>query len=422
MKRTVLFAATFAVCYGGASWLTARYASLPAWDLPFEQHVPFVPALSIVYLTITPALLLALFRTRGALAPALCTETILATLCFLLFPQTVAWTRPAVTGWAYVPFSIADALNLSYNQFPSLHVAFAVSVAWAVRKPLWWIWSAAVAVSAWLMWEHHLVDILGGAALACLVMPLLWPRMHLELVCLGQCARFSRRHLRYFVIFLAIWLPSLRYWRRYRAVRAGFCAAQWIDDLLDGHRPSDREPLEIADAILARRFGDDDLSRLILALFEDLDAAAQNEFLDLVHCMRTDRLRVLHRERWTQTQLDAHHEATFRHSVNLLLITTGCTARAAAVPSLIRALSWCSVIRDLDDDQRHGLDNIPRDTDDIPQWLSAQHTHALMALTHSADEIARLNDVRAQRLLRIFHRSITKYARKPLPLIACVAR
>ena len=409
MKYALLFAVVFAVCYGGASWLTAQQASLPAWDLPFEQHVPFVPALSVVYLTITPALVFVLLRTRPAFAIALCVQTVLATLCFLLFPQTVAWTRPEVVGWAHIPFSIADAMNLSYNQFPSLHVAFAVSAAWAMRKPQWWIWSAAVAVSTWLMWEHHLVDIVGGIALALLVMPLLYPRLHVELQCLWQCAQFSRRHIRYFVIFLAIWLPSLLHWRRYRPVRLGFCAAQWIDDLLDGDRRSDREPLEIVDAVLERRFSNDPLSQLVSAFLAHLDEAAQNEFLDLIRHMRVDRVRVLQHERWTQAQLDAHHHATFRHSVNLMLITTGCTARAADVPSLIEALAWCSVFRDLDDDLRKGLVNIPRDTDPA-QWTRDSHTHARIALHSAAEEIARLHDPRAQRILGIFQRSIAKYA------------
>ncbi|HYC87579.1 MAG TPA: phosphatase PAP2 family protein [Thermoanaerobaculia bacterium] len=413
MRYALLFAAVFAVCYGGASLLTAQYSSLPAWDLPFEQHVPFVPALSVVYLTITPALLVALLRTHKSFAIALCVQTLLATFCFLLFPQTVAWTRPEVTGWARIPFSIADAMNLSYNQFPSLHVAFAVSAACALRKPLWWLWSIAVALSTWLMWEHHLVDIAGGIALALLVMPLVYPRVHVELQCLWQCAHFSRRHVRYFVIFLAIWLPSLLHWRRYRPVRLGFCAAQWIDDLLDGDRPSKREPLEIVDEILARRFGNDALSRLVAAFLEHLDEPAQNEFMDLVRCMRVDRVRVLHHERWTQAQLDAHHEATFRHSVNLMLITTGCTARASDVPSLIPALAWCSVVRDLDDDLRKGLVNIPRNAD-VAQWTRDSHSRACIALQNAAEEIAHLEDPRARRILTIFQRSITKYAARPL--------
>lgn len=416
MKYALLFGAVFGVCYGGASWLTAQQGSLPAWDLPFERHIPFVPSLSVVYLTITPALVFLLFRTRRTFAIALCIQTVLATICFLLFPQTVAWTRPEVTGWARIPFSIADAMNLSYNQFPSLHVAFAVSAAWATRKPSWWIWSLAVAVSTWLMWEHHLADILGGIALASMVMPLAHPRVHIELQCLWQCAQFSRRHLRYFVIFLAIWLPSLLHWRRYSAVRLGFCAAQWIDDLLDGDRPSAREPLEIADAILARRFGDDALSRLVAAFLDRLDEPARSEFMDLIRCMRADRVRVLQRERWTQAQLDAHHTATFRHSVTLMLITAGCTARAADVPSLIPALAWCSVVRDLDDDLRKGLINIPTDVD-VAQWTRDSHARACAALQSAAVEIARLPDPRARRILTIFQRSIANYAARPLTRI-----
>ncbi len=407
-----LFAAVFAVCFGTTSWITSHYAFLPAWDLPFERSIPFVPSASLVYLTITPALLFSLyyFRTREAMAPfaiALCAEAVIASVFFLIFPQTVAWTRPAVTGWARIPFGFADAMNLSYNQFPSLHVAFAVSIAWAYprHRTFWRLWSAAVAISTWLMWEHHLVDILGGVALAAIVMPLLYPRVHNELQCLWQCARFSRRHIRYFVIFIAIYAPSLLHWKRYRAVRYGFCAAQWIDDLLDGDRRSEREPLEIIDGI---DDADDALSRLVAAFNREIDGDAQQEFRDLVQCMRIDRVRVLDAERWTEAQLDAHHEATFRHSVNLLLITAGCTARAHDVPSLIYALGWCSVVRDLDDDLRKGLDNIPVDVDPA-QWTRDSHARACAALERATAEIGALPDARARAILRMFARSIGKY-------------
>ncbi|HEU4889453.1 MAG TPA: fatty acid desaturase, partial [Thermoanaerobaculia bacterium] len=297
----ILFAALFAVCYGGAAWWTGRYASLPAWDFAFEQQVPFVPALSLVYLTITPALMLApfLLRTRARLAPlaiTLCVETLVACAFFLLFPQTTAFVRPEVTGWARIPFNIADTLNLQYNQFPSLHVAFAVSAAWAYRRFAWKVWAVAVALSTWLMWEHHLVDILGGVALAAIAMTIVYPRLQkpgVELQCLWQCMRFSRRHVRYFVIFLAIYLPSLLHWRRYRAVRAGFCAAQWIDDLLDGDRRSEREPLEIVDELLEEMtggtFSSGPLPQLVAALFADLDAEGQRDFIALVRAMRIDR-------------------------------------------------------------------------------------------------------------------------------------
>jgi hypothetical protein len=411
----IAFAMLFAVCYGGAAYLASTYASLPAWDFAFEHLLPFVPSLSIIYLTITPALLLAplYFRTRSELAPlffGLSLQTIIATIFFVAFPQKTAFVRPEVTGWARVPFELADAINLDFNEFPSLHVAFAVSLAFAYRKRAWTIWAIAVAISTWLIYEHHLLDILGGIALACIVMPIaLRERTWVELCCLWQCAQFSRRHIRYFVIFLAIYGPSLLHWRRYRGVRTGFCAAQWIDDLLDGDRPSAREPLEVIDDLMIGASPTSSLSRLTAALFEDLDEAARNEFIALVRTMQRDRKRVLEHAQWTEAELDAHHHETFTRSVDLMLITAGCTARGNEVPSLIRAFAWCSVVRDLDDDQRKGLDNIPRDVD-VREWLRTAHERACDDVTRAASEIAALTDARARRILAIFAKSIAKYA------------
>jgi hypothetical protein len=411
------FATLFAVCFIGANELARAHASLPSWDLAFEHRLPFVPSLSILYLTITPTLLFApfRFRTRSALAPlffALSLQTIVATIFFVAMPLRTAFVRPEVTGWVRVPFALAEAMNLEYNAFPSLHVAFAMSLALAYRKRFWTIWAIAVALSTWLIYEHHLADILGGIALACIVTPVaLRERTWVELCCLWQCVRFSRRHPRYFVIFLAIYGPSLLHCRRYRAVRTGFCAAQWIDDLLDGDRASAREPYEVIEELLAGR-SNDSLARLVRALFADLDADARNEFIALVRTMQRDRLRVLERAQWTEAQLDAHHHETFTRSVNLMLITAGCTARAHEVPSLIRAFAWCSVVRDLDDDQCKGLNNIPRDVD-VAHWLRTVHERACDDLARAAREVAALSDTRARRILAIFVKSIGSYAASP---------
>jgi len=414
-RACVLFALIFAVCYGGAAWWASTLPGpLPSWDFAFEQRVPFVPSLSIVYLTITPVLLLAPFLLRERtpmFAFALSVQTIIAALFFLLFPLTNAWERPAVNLWT---FRIADTMNLSYNEFPSLHVAFAVSAAWAYRRFAWTLWAAAVAISAWLMWEHHLAEILAGVALAAIVMRVAerestW----VELCCLVQCARFSRRHIRYFVIFLAIYGPSLLHWRRYRAVRTGFCCAQWIDDLLDGDRPSEREPLEIIDDLLRGTLSSHPLARLTRAFFAEITPQARQELIALVQCMRTDRVRVLGREAWTAAQLDEHHRRTFTLSVNLMLHTAGCTARAERVPSLIDALAWCSVFRDLDDDLRKGLNNIPQGVD-VAEWTRESHTRARITLERSAVEIATLDDARARKILGIFQRSIERFAQRPV--------
>lgn len=414
LRASLAFAIVFAVCYGGAAWWASTLAGpLPSWDFAFERHVPFVPWASLVYLTITPALLLAprLLRERTPMfAFALSVQTVIAACFFIAFPLTNAWPRPDSGNWA---FRFADALNLSHNEFPSLHVAFAVSLASVYRRVGWTLWALAVALSAWLMWEHHLVEIVAGAALALGVMRVaMRETAWAELCCLVQCAHFSRRHMRYFVIFLAIYLPSLLHWRRYRAVRYGFCAAQWIDDLLDGDRKSDREPLEIVDEVL-RGTSTHPLARLTRAFFAEVPLDAQREFFQLVRSMRVDRVRVLGRERWTAEQLDAHHRRTFALSVDLMLVTTHCTARAEQVPALVDALAWCSVFRDLGEDQRKGLDNIPRGAD-VADWTRASHARVQHTLRRSAAEVAALHDGRARRILGIFQRSVEKYARRGL--------
>jgi phytoene/squalene synthetase len=265
------------------------------------------------------------------------------------------------------------------------------------------------------MHEHHLADIAAGIVLAVLSMSLVYERLDdVELLCLRECMRCSRRHVRYFVIFVMIYAPSLLHWRRYRAVRAGYCAAQWIDDLLDGDRPTSREPLEIVDELLdelsRNELSSQPLSRLVAALFAELDAPARRDFIQLVLTMRRDRVRVLHAEVWEQSALDTHHRATFSLSVNLLLTTTRCNARAEQVPSLVEALAWCSIFRDLGDDLRKGLVNIPRG-EDLQQWTRDSHARACVALERSRRELAQLADTRARRILGIFQSSVEKYAR-----------
>jgi hypothetical protein len=125
--------------------------------------------------------------------------------------------------------------------------------------------------------------------------------------------------------------------------------------------------------------------------------------------MMRDRRRILGREVWSQAELDAHHHDTFHLSVNLMLSTSGCTARAHEVPALIEALAWCSVFRDLDDDLAQGLINIPRGVD-VQTWTREAHARACDALRRAEVEIAVLDDAGARKILTIFRRSIARYA------------
>ena len=229
-----------------------------------------------------------------------------------------------------------------------------------------------------------------------------------ETCCLIQCARFSLRHIRYLIVFLGIWGPSLLKWRERRVVRVAFVTLQWIDDLLDGDRKSKREPLEVIDALLDGSLNDS-LARLTRVLFTLLNATERETFIALVREMRSDRVRVLDREIWSAHEIDDHLRRTFTLSIDLMLSVTRCRARANDVPSLIDALAWCSTFRDLDEDRRKGLDNVPRDVD-IETWTRERHARAIADLTESKRQIDALDDPQSRKILMIFQRSIERFA------------
>ena len=175
---SLVFAAWFALCYGGAAALAQFIPWRVQVELPIDSRLPFWPGASALYLTIGPALLLAPFvlRSVAALLPLFATlilETAVAAALFLALPiddAPIACCGPGPSG---ALFRLADALNLHHNNLPSLHVAFACTLALAYaqgasRGGVWLLFAWAVAVTASTMFtrQHFLLDVLAGVVLA----------------------------------------------------------------------------------------------------------------------------------------------------------------------------------------------------------------------------------------------------------------
>ncbi len=454
-----VFGATFALLYGaGSAWSAAVPWRLPV-AVPMDAWWPFWPAAAAIYLTITPLLLLAPFVLRDLQSflpffAALMLETAIAAVCFLVLPvdgPPVVCCEGALAG---ALFHAADALNLERNYFPSLHVAFAFTAAWAFapRAPrngavLLQLWAVAVAVSTLVTKQHYLLDMLAGWMLgfACWRIARRWATRadvraaaDVELLCLRNFARFIRRHRRYLVITIAVLAAGVPRWRRQRLVRTGFAFLQAADDLLDGDRPSERDPLEVTDELIVSLgsgvFAADDLARLGAAFRADLLARGGPPALATVSAllkrMQRDRRRMLARELSTAAELEALHAATFAPSLDLMLVAADSPLRSTDVPELVTALGWCSSVRDLDDDLRQQLINIPADvvaaafaeasntplvgivhTMAVRHWLDREKAVAVSLLDRAEMRIDNLGDVRGARLLRRFARSMRRYTR-----------
>jgi membrane-associated phospholipid phosphatase len=170
----------FALVYGGCDAVTAhRSLRLPV-HVPAELRIPFVPAMTVFYMSLYGMFLLGPFVLRSrrelrALVLTLASVTACGGLGFLAYPAQLAFApvREDQLGiWAGL-YHFADALNLDYNLVPSLHVAFGVVCAsvYAPRAPraikiLLWLWVALIAASTVLIHQHHVIDVAAGWVVA----------------------------------------------------------------------------------------------------------------------------------------------------------------------------------------------------------------------------------------------------------------
>jgi len=467
---TLAFLGLFVALYGSASALSAYVPWRLHVSFEFERAIPFVPYASAAYLSMDLLVGLSPFVLRDLrrilpMFTTLCVQTAIASVCFLLLPVETDFAPRHVGDGSAPLFQVADLLNLERNFLPSLHVGFAVTAALAyaervgvVGKLAFGLWALGIAIATLLIHEHHLVDVIAGALLAWSVWRTVGARarresfvsaVDVELLCLRNFVAFSRRHVRYLLIWVALIRASLPEYRKRRVLRTGFCFLQAVDDLLDGDRASDREPLEVVQelrmALERNAFGDDELSRLARAFRADILACGGPEALDkalsLIGVMELDRTRVLQRQLLDAGELRRHHHLTFRYSLDLLLIASAAELRADDIPELIDALGWCSTMRDLEDDLAQGLINIPQDvferasraatspdtklllqTPVVHDWLCEELARVAPLLDRSDVRLAELSDRKGAAVLSLFARSIRRYAERRIPRKLSAAR
>jgi membrane-associated phospholipid phosphatase len=173
----------FIVVYGGTDHITSLRDQRVRVDFVFEQNLPFVPELAIIYSSLYLLFLAIPFVLRSkreiwCFVALMTLITIVAGLCFLVMPAEVRFEVPTNHGRLPAAFRVADSMNLTYNLCPSLHVAYSVTCAEFIRRKhprCGWpfhIWALAIAISAWLTYQHHLMDLVAGYVLSLAVTPL----------------------------------------------------------------------------------------------------------------------------------------------------------------------------------------------------------------------------------------------------------
>jgi membrane-associated phospholipid phosphatase len=172
----------FVVLYGASN----HYASTLSehWVLRYgwERHIPMLPAFIIPYMSIDLFFFFSFFicttntelRTHAARL-AVC--TIVAVCCFVIFPMKLGMERPHLAGVNGAIYALLKSFDHPHNLFPSLHVAYTLILRMLysrhTRGLTWWLfhaWFFAVSFSVLFVHQHHVIDLIGGAALATVVM------------------------------------------------------------------------------------------------------------------------------------------------------------------------------------------------------------------------------------------------------------
>src|SRR5436305_3411666 len=467
LPLSYLFSKIFFSIYGGASLLAGLRGARPDFHFDWELRLPFIPWLAVVYLSVPLLLLLTPFilRTWRSFTPfflALTAETLVGGIVFLAVPMVQVYPARVATGIGGAIFHLADRLNLQYNEFPSLHIAFTVTAAIVfgrrcgpLGRVLFALWTVAVGVSTLFMHEHHILDLVSGAVLGLVGVATVWrwssreevlESLRIEALCLREFAWFVWRHPRYLVMFFALFRASVPRWRRTRVLRATYCLAQHVDDVLDGDRKIKGDPEAYVLAVVGGLRGEapfgsttaDQLAAFVgaeLGRFEsereDARDHPRSDLVKLFEVLLEDRRRMDARRTLSAEALAEQHRLTFSYSLNLTLILAGSGLRAGDAPDVIAALAWCSPVRDLEADLKKGLINVPAevlaragwngdpailatalDTAAVQDWLRAEHRRGAAAIQNLG---SRLNDVaapKAKAILSRLHRALAVYEKK----------
>ena len=168
----------FLAVYGGTNWLTALRTDVGVLHFGWEKHIPFVPWMIIPYMSIDLFFVAAPFFCRSpeelsTLVKRIAFAILVAAACFLIFPLRFACEHPPVEGWLVVVYRMFRGFDRPYNLLPSLHVTLgAILVAhYSCRSSAWlrailWPWFGLVFLSTLLTYQHHIIDVIGGFALA----------------------------------------------------------------------------------------------------------------------------------------------------------------------------------------------------------------------------------------------------------------
>lgn len=174
----------FLICYGASNQYSAGLAHVPSLYLPWETAIPFIPWSVVPYWSLDLLFIVSFYglASRAELhrhAARILFALLVSVGGFLLYPLHFAFSRPETQG---IPGLLFDALavDLPYNQLPSLHISLAL-IYWPVIRRMLpnglrgiaAVWFVLIGLSTLTTYQHHAIDLAGGLLVGLLSMHLI---------------------------------------------------------------------------------------------------------------------------------------------------------------------------------------------------------------------------------------------------------
>lgn len=178
LSTSVGLSLLFLIVYGGCIWITSRRHDVGVFYFAWERAIPFVPFMILPYLSIDLFFVAAPFlfsseRDLKIFVLRVASAIVVAGVCFLAIPLRFAFPRGHAGGWLGLLFDWFRGLDAPYNLFPSLHAALLVFLIEVYTRHLRgsarfgvMMWFVLIGLSPLLTHQHHVIDIIGGFALA----------------------------------------------------------------------------------------------------------------------------------------------------------------------------------------------------------------------------------------------------------------
>lgn len=167
----------FYLTYGTANWLASQQGHVPNLAFGWETQVPFIAWSIVPYWSVNLFYAIALFVNDSPeqvdrLAKRYLTAQIIAVICFVAFPLTATFVKPATAGLPGFMFDVLGGFDKPFNQAPSLHIALLIIIWDQMRRVMgdamrviWHVWCLLIGLSVLTTYQHHAVDIPAGALL-----------------------------------------------------------------------------------------------------------------------------------------------------------------------------------------------------------------------------------------------------------------